>query len=210
MAKRAAFYVVWEGHHPGIYTSWDEARKQVQGYPQAKYKRFDSREEAEAAFRGNYWAYVERKAPAPSTPEAWQQAGVQLDSITVDAACSGNPGLMEYRGVHTASGKVLFHGGPWPGGTNNIGEFLALVHALAWLQQRGQTHMPIYSDSHNAQKWVREKRCKTRLKPNPENEPLFEVIRRAEHWLQTHEITNPILKWDTEKWGENPADFGRK
>ncbi len=212
MAKPRAFYVVWEGAQPGIYTSWDEARQQTQNYPGAKYKRFDSREEAEAAYRGNYWNYAGKntRATRTKTPAELQRLGVRLDSIAVDAACSGNPGLMEYRGVRTATGEELFHGGPWPGGTSNIGEFLALVHALAWLQQRGLPNVPIYSDSHNAQKWVREKKCRTKLEPTPENEKIFELIERAERWLQTHPITNPILKWDTEQWGENPADFGRK
>jgi len=209
MPKPRAFYVVWEGHQPGIYTTWEEAHQQISGYPSAKYKRFSSLEEAEVAYRSNYWQYA-GKTNRTASPEAWRRAGVELDSLTVDAACSGNPGLMEYRGVHTATGKEVFRGGPWPGGTNNIGEFLALVHALAWLHQQGLTQMPIYSDSQNAQKWVREKKCRTRLEPTEDNEKIFELIKRAERWLQTHQVTNPILKWDTERWGENPADFGRK
>ncbi len=212
MAKSRAFYVVWEGINPGIYTSWEEARRQTQNYPGAKYKRFDSREEAEAAYRSSYWNYVNKntRSSRPKSAAELERLGVLLDSLTVDAACSGNPGLMEYRGVRTDTGEELFRGGPWPGGTNNIGEFLALVHALAWLQQHGQPHLPIYSDSRNAQGWIRQKKCRTKLKPTAENAKIFELIERAERWLQTHPVTNPILKWDTERWGENPADFGRK
>ncbi|MCS7035069.1 MAG: ribonuclease H family protein [Saprospiraceae bacterium] len=212
MAKARAFYVVWEGVTPGIYTSWEEVRQQTHNYPGAKYKRFASREEAEAAYRGSYWSCIKKppRAAGPKSPAELQRLGVRLDSLAVDAACSGNPGLMEYRGVRTDTGEELFRSGPWPGGTNNIGEFLALVHALAWLHQRGLTSTPIYSDSRNAQKWVREKKCRTKLEPTPENEKIFDLIQRAEHWLQTHPTTNPILDWDTEKWGENPADFGRK
>ena len=29
-------------------------------------------------------------------------------------------------------------------------------------------------------------------------------------WLRTHPFRVPILKWDTQNWGEIPADFGRK
>ena len=53
----------------------------------------------------------------------------------VDAGCSGNPGPMEYRGVDMRTGKQIFHFGPIQG-TNNIGEFLAIVHALALMEQR--------------------------------------------------------------------------
>lgn len=132
-----------------------------------------------------------------------------LDAIAVDAACSGNPGPMEYRGVHIRTGQVLFKIGPMEGGTNNIGEFLAIVHALA-LQAKQGTCLPIYSDSVNAQGWVRQGICKTKLEENATTAPIFELIRRAETWLRTHRISVPIIKWDTKAWGEIPADFGRK
>ncbi len=133
-------------------------------------------------------------------------------ALAVDAACSGNPGPMEYRGVllcdDKPTGKVVFHYGPVHG-TNNIGEFLAIVHALALMHQKGYI-MRIFSDSMTAQTWVRKRKCKTTLERTPETEPLYELIERAEHWLNTHEINCPILKWNTEELGEIPADFGRK
>lgn len=130
------------------------------------------------------------------------------EALCVDAACSGNPGPMEYRGVHIPSGRQIFHFGPVQG-TNNIGEFLAIVHALALLKQKNSA-MPVYSDSRTAQIWVQKRKCKTTLKRNEQTEPLFAIIARAERWLQNNTWTNPILKWDTENWGEIPADFGRK
>jgi ribonuclease HI len=133
---------------------------------------------------------------------------VTADAIAVDAACSGNPGPIEYRGVYLKTGEEIFHFGPVKG-TNNIGEFLAIVHALALLQQKG-IEMTVYSDSKTAQCWVRQKRVKTTLKRTQETEKLFQLIERAENWLRTHSYTTPILKWETEKWGEVPADFGRK
>ncbi|MDE5788458.1 MAG: hypothetical protein K2H79_07970 [Bacteroidaceae bacterium] len=135
-----------------------------------------------------------------------------MDSITsalcVDAACSGNPGPMEYRGIHLPSGRQVFHFGPIPG-TNNIGEFLAIVHGLALLKQKG-LKMPIYSDSRTAQTWVRNKKAKTTLKRTKETEQALDLLARAEEWLRTHGVDVPILKWDTDNWGEIPADFGRK
>ncbi|MDR3056997.1 MAG: ribonuclease H, partial [Prevotella sp.] len=126
-----------------------------------------------------------------------------------DAACSGNPGLLEYRGVYVKTGEEVFKQGPFEQGTNNIGEFLALVHGLALLKQKNFS-IPIYSDSVNAIKWVREKKCKTKLERVPENESLFYMIERAEKWLRENTYSTPIIKWKTSEWGEIPADFGRK
>ena len=134
---------------------------------------------------------------------------VRADAWAVDAACSGNPGAMEYRGVYLADGKEIFHYGPVHG-TNNIGEFLALVHGLALLKQKGLNTMPIYSDSVNAQLWVRKHHCKTTLVRNEQTEKLYQMIERAEAWLRKNTYRNPIIKWQTDKWGEIPADFGRK
>jgi ribonuclease HI len=135
---------------------------------------------------------------------------VDLDSIVVDAACSGVPGPMEYRGVFLRDGKQLFHQGPFPDGTNNVGEFLAIVHALALLDRQGDRRTPVYSDSRNGIEWVRQKRCGTKLERTPANEPIFDRIARAERWLREHRWENPVRKWETEEWGEIPADFGRK
>jgi ribonuclease HI len=144
-------------------------------------------------------AYNPAKLPAEAIREA----------IAVDAACSGNPGAMEYRGVYLADGKEIFHYGPVHG-TNNIGEFLAIVHGLALLKQKGLDNMPIYSDSVNAQLWVRKHHCKTTLVRNEQTEKLYQMIERAEAWLRKNTYRNPIIKWQTDKWGEIPADFGRK
>lgn len=133
---------------------------------------------------------------------------VRADAWAVDAACSGNPGPMEYRGIDLATGEQVFHYGPVRG-TNNIGEFLAIVHALALMEQRG-IKKAIYSDSYNAILWVNKRQCKTKLERTPQTAELYNVIARAEHWLATHRYTTPIIKWKTQKWGEVPADFGRK
>lgn len=216
MAKKK-YYVVWKGVKPGIYNSWDECKAQVFGFEDALYKSFSTREEAVKAFSANPWKSLnnpqgKKAGSAPSSTSAspsGSSSKIIQESIAVDAACSGNPGLMEYRGVWVADGKEIFHIGPMPQGTNNIGEFLAIVHALALLKKKNST-IPIYSDSVNAMKWVANKKCKTKLAQTPANRPIFELIERAEAWLRTHSYSNPILKWETKLWGEIPADFGRK
>ena len=210
MAKNK-YYVVWKGVNPGVYDNWAECKAQVEGQDGAKYKSFETEEEATKAFEKGYEYYLKAassaKAAAGLTPKAPVGKPV-WESLCVDAACSGNPGPMEYRGVHIASRQEIFHFGPMKG-TNNIGEFLAIVHGLALLKKKG-FDMPIYSDSANAISWVRQKKCKTKLPRTPETEELFLLIERAEKWLQGNTYTTRILKWETKEWGEIPADFGRK
>lgn len=205
MAKKK-YYVVWQGVSPGIYTSWDACQLQTKGYENARYKSFDTPEEAERAFASSPFQYIGKKAKA-CLPAHYPDTVIE-NSIAVDAACSGNPGPMEYQGVHMASGQRLFHFGPMKG-TNNIGEFLAIVHALAMLGQKGWD-MPVYSDSRNAISWVKQKKCRTKLPRTAETEELFTIIERAEKWLRENTYTTPVLKWETKEWGEIPADFGRK
>ena len=131
-------------------------------------------------------------------------------SLSVDAACSGNPGLMEYRGVIVESGVEVFKKGPFTKGTNNIGEFLAIVHGLALCKQKNKPDLPIYTDSRTAMSWVSKKQCRTNLAFDASNQELLDLIKRAEKWLKTNTYRNPILKWETKSWGEIPADFGRK
>jgi ribonuclease HI len=208
MGSRQKYYVVWKGGTPGIYTSWNDCILQIKGYEGARYKSFNTREEAERAYMLSPDEYIGQKAGLRASQAAIPDAGIVKNSLAVDAACSGNPGRMEYRGVHVCSREELFHFGPLKG-TNNIGEFLALVHGLAWLKQQG-SDMPVYTDSANAIKWVTQKKCKTQLPRTLEVEELFRIIERAESWLNKNTYTTPILKWETKDWGEIPADFNRK
>ena len=222
MAKqKAKFYVVWQGRETGIYDSWAACEAQVKGVA-AKYKGFATRAEAEAAFAANPEEYIstshssrcERPIAtkvASNTPPLLGGAGggLILPALAVDAACSGNPGLMEFRGVIADTGTQVFHRGPYVEGTNNIGEFLAIVLGLAYLKIN---NLPwaLYSDSKTAISWVRQKQCKTKLEWNAKNQDLLLAVRAAEKWLHENTWTTPIYKWETEHWGEIPADFGRK
>jgi ribonuclease HI len=215
MAKSLKFYVVWQGKKPGIYTNWPECQEQINGVKTALYKSFESKAEAEMAFAGKPEDYIQKKSPAKS-PLGQKKLNVKnnnaiiWDSISVDAACSGNPGLMEYQGVDTKTKEKIFYQGPFLMGTNNIGEFLAIVHALALYKQKGLNKRPIYSDSVTAMGWVKKKKANTKLEQNAKTAKLYELILRAENWLKQNSYSNPIIKWETEDWGEIPADFGRK
>ncbi len=203
------YYVVWKGIEPGIYDSWIDCKRQIEGYEGALYKSFDSKEAADEAYSNGPWEYIGKSNGSKKNIVSLQNANFIRDSLAVDAACSGNPGKMEYRGVYVGTGLEVFHVGPYAKGTNNIGEFLALVHGLALLKKQNMD-IPVYSDSVNAILWVKNKKCKTKLEPCEENAPIFDLIKRAEKWLLSNTYKTIILKWETEKWGEIPADFGRK
>jgi len=210
MAKVNKFYVVWSGHTPGIYDSWDECQKQIKNYPNAKYKGFPTRVAAENAYNGNYENFISKETKSKALFKDDDNSPKPVfPSIAVDAAWNTATGYMEYQGVDAQSKRLIFHQGPYPDGTNNIGEFLAIVHALALLK-RNNSNLPIYSDSMTAITWVRNRRANTKLVKTAENAILFELIERAEKWLKENIWRNQILKWETPIWGEIPADFGRK
>lgn len=206
------------GHNPGIYAEWKLAQMQVQGYPGAKFKSFPTFQQAESAYAADWKDHYETGAQKEAKtkvnlletlPESFLKE-IEVNSIAVDAACSGNPGKMEYRGVHTLAKEIeVFRSPVFPVGTNNIGEFLALVHALAMYSEK-QPELTIYSDSKLAIGWIKAKQCRTKLVMNSKTEYLHSLVARGVTWLQTHKFKNKIKKWETKRWGENPADFGRK
>ena len=229
--KKAAYYVVWSGKTPGIYDTWEDCEAQVKGVQGAKYKGFASRPEAEQAFSSSPENYIIRKPQNSQHSTLNSQFSILncqlstlnsqfsilnsqlstpiLPALAVDAACSGNPGVMEFRGVIADTGTEVFHRGPFNGGTNNIGEFLAIVLGLAYLKQN---NLPwaLYTDSRTALAWIKKGHADTKMEWNAQNQDLFFMLRKAEMWLHDNTWTTPIYKWDTKAWGEIPADFGRK
>ena len=210
--SRKKYYTVWKGHHPGIYETWDDCKAQIKDFKGAQYKSFDSFDAAKKALQGDYKDYVGNSKTFISelSDEQLKKIGQpNLKSIAVDAASSGNPGKLEYRGVDTRTKKQLFIQGPFQEGTNNIGEFLAIVHGLAYLKKRRSDHI-LYTDSKTAMSWVKNRSCNTKLERTEKNKQLFELVDRAEEWLNSNTYNTVIVKWETKAWGEIPADFGRK
>ena len=224
--KKQKYYVVWVGVEPGIYDSWSECHQQVANYPGARYKSFASREDAVEAYRGDPSEQInimrgiaQRRhqiAAQPSAPvkrDYRTVPGIRLDAIAVDGACAGNPGRMEYRAVRVDDGSEVFHVGATRilTGTNNIAEYLAMIHLAAQLDKQGDHTTPIYTDSKNTLAWLRKGHSKTTLELTEKTAETLNLLKRADAWLALHgPIKNPILKWPTEEWGEIPADFGRK
>ncbi len=212
MSKKKKYYTVWKGHHTGVFESWEDCKAQIKDFKGAQYKSFDTFEAAKKALKGNYKDYIGKSKIFKSELSDAQLKKIgqpNFNSICVDAASSGNPGKMEYRGVDTKTKKQLFIQGPFEEGTNNIGEFLAIVHGLALLKQK-QSDKIIYTDSRTAMSWVKKKTCNTKLERSEKNRSLFELVDRALLWLNNNHYKTVIVKWETKAWGEIPADFGRK
>ncbi len=214
------YYVIFNGPNAGVYDNWDDVSSMV-NFPGARFKSYPSPEEAAEAFRresddsstvglGRLLSKANsQKLPKAGQPDYMTIPEVDLDAWAVDASCMGNPGRMEYQGVELLTGRVLFRIGPFDDATNNIGEFLAIVHAMALMAQQGKFHN-IYSDSVSGMAWARTRKVKTQLKPTDRNKKVFELMARAVTWLNAHTFPAKVLKWQTDRWGEIPADFGRK
>jgi ribonuclease HI len=211
MSKKAKkYYVVWSWRKTWIFDTWEACKQQVDWQKQAIYKSFSTKDEATKAFSQSYELYIWKEVKQELTPSELKKYWKPIPlSISVDAAWNTATGMVEYQWVETSTLKKLFHVWPLEDGTNNIVEFLAIVHALSYCQKKWIT-LPIYSDSRNAIKWVREKKINTTLEKTERNKPLFDLVIRAIVWLETNTYPNKILKWETKAWGENPADFGRK
>jgi len=206
--KKTMYYVVWQGNIPGIYTDWNDAKKQIEGAHRPRYKAFGSKQLAEQAYKDGPEKYEGKdfKKTRDISPKELEKYGTPDPmTISVDAACN-NKGDMEYRGVITDSGTEIFRVGPYKNGSNNVGEFLALIHGLAYLK-KNKSDIPIYSDSKIAMNWVKYKKAKSKAVTSKE---LLDLCARGEAWLHNNTYKNPILKWQTKFWGEIPADFGRK
>jgi ribonuclease HI len=219
---KSKFYVVWVGHESGVYRTWTECLAQTQGFPLAKFKSYETEAEAAEAYAQGWKKSLNtgkqkesagngkgRTAAADNSHFGTELSGVDYDSLSVDVGCSGNPGIVEYKGVDTRTGEILFYHGPISKGTNNMGEFLAIVHALGYLKQRGSSKT-IYTDSVTALSWLRNKRVASNLVRDASTEEIWTLVDRAIKWLQTNSYPNRIAKWDTKRWGEIKADFGRK
>ena len=212
MAKKIQkFYVVWEGNKKGVFNTWEECQVQIKGFTDAKYKAFLSLDIAQKAFSEGYKKHIFKKREGKTifSDDIIYLSAPILESISVDAACISTKGKMEYQGVYTRNKTIIFKQGPFEKATNNIGEFLAIVHALAYCK-KNNVRLPIYSDSITALSWVRKKKANTKQETNELNTVVFDLIARAEKWLYENKYENKLLKWNTQAWGEIPADYGRK
>lgn len=198
-------YVVWQGRRPGIYQTWDQCKDQIDWFPWAQFKKYRTQQEAERAFEMGYRQGI--SAPKLIWPPecVWH--------IAVDAACRGNPWILEYQWVMIGSDRIsctqLFYRGPYEQGSTNLGEFIALVVALRYVHKH--PWLTIYSDSLTAMAWVRDRQVRTTLDLSQINPVVRQQVQECVTWLRDHSSHHrSIKKWNTQERWECPADFGRK
>jgi ribonuclease HI len=211
-SRKRKYYVVWQGHAPGVYASWAECERAIRGYSQAKYRAFPTAEAAKLALAEGpdaYWGTGKFVSPLSAAELAAIGQPIP-ESLCVDAAWNAETKVMEYRGVWLHDRSLAFSQGPFAQATNNLGEFLAIVHALAMLSKDANS-APVYSDSRVAINWVLDREVRSRNMAKGETgERVNNLVRRALDWLAANTYPNKILKWETQAWGEVPADYGRK
>lgn len=209
--KEKKYYVVWEWRNKWVFDNRDLCKEQIHQFPWAKYISFSSKELAEKAFLSNSNEFIWKKEfestlSKEELEKIWKPI---LESICVDWAWNTDTGDIEYQCVDTKTKQLIFRKWPYCDWTNNIAEFLWLIHALAYCK-KNNLNTTIYTDSMTAISWVRKKKALTKLQKNDRNKELFELVERAENWLNNNSFSNRILKWETRGWWEIPADFGRK
>lgn len=208
--KRQKFYTVWKGRKPGVYDNWEECRKQTDGFEGARFRSFATKELAEQAYREDYHNYINF---TPSTDDSPAQTlnDYERNAIAVDASCTGNPGMTEFQGIDLRTGETVLKSKTYRKGTNNIGEFLAIVKCLEMIRTGMIKGNPIiYSDSQAAIAAVKNKKLKSTLSEDEDTKEILQDLKKAEQMLKENLYETEIRKWDTQKWGETPADFGRK
>ncbi|WP_256758570.1 ribonuclease H [Cohnella sp. WQ 127256] len=215
MAKQK-YYVVWVGRKPGVYVNWAECQEQINKFDEAKFKSYETKAAADLAYKEGWkkhWGSGKKTSTSgsfkPKSTGIETTEEIDYNSISVDVGTSGNPGPVEYKGVDTQTGEVIFSVGPIAKGTNNLGEFLAIVHGLAHLQKIG-SNKTVYSDSVNALKWVKQKGVSSTLVKDESTKEIWELVDRAVLWLKSNTYSNKVVKWQTKQWGEIKADYGRK
>lgn len=204
-------YVVWEWKQTWIFDSWESCKNSVNWFSNAKYKSFSNKENAEIAFKKWREFYYNKSGKTVKIKDNLETIKEHIPFfskwIAVDAACSENPWKMEYRWINLSTWEEIFHE-KFKIWTNNIWEFLAIVH---WLKYIWDNDMIVYSDSKIGISWVKQWKCKTQFTHIwPESYAISNAIKNAELWLAENSIKHDILKWDTEKRWEIPADFWRK
>lgn len=206
--KKQKFYTVWKGRKPGVYDNWEDCKAQTDGFEGARFRSFATKELAEKAFNTDYHEFLNFGNETASENNI---KDYETNAIAVDASCTGNPGMTEFQGIDLRTGKKIMESKNYTKGTNNIGEFLAIVKCLEMIRIGKIKGNPIiYSDSQAAIAAVKNKKMKTSLTEDTDTREILQDLAKGTKMLNTYDYKTEIRKWDTQKWGEIPADFGRK
>ncbi len=218
-----------------MFDTWDACAKQTTGFAGAKFKSFPTADAARAAFIDGDQAHVNYQGKAPADRPAGASGSSKVakrkpaaadypvgPALCVDAACDTTRWVMECRGVWLGDGSAIggagdgeeaFAFGPFADANGNLGEFLALATALRLAAEAGPSGAgwTVYCDSITAMAWVRKRVIRSVFLDDDRAGPEVRAhVEDALAWLKNHTSPAKVVKWDTPRWGEIPADYGRK
>lgn len=140
--------------------------------------------------------------------------------LVSDASCRGDSkskqrdgyfhGKVEWQVRDLATGEFVRSSHVQEHSTGPIGETLGVITALRYLHEKGDHTTPVYCDNETAIEWVQARVCRSKLPLNLKTASTITDLNHAFDWLNEKKPRNPVRKWQTKIWGENPADFNRK
>lgn len=153
-------YAVATGRQTGIFSTWDECKEQVNGYPNAKYKGF-----ATEALAKEWLQQEADKSSAVSEPRNPVDAGreAQYDAVAyVDGSYTEGDTIVgggfvrigdkEYGFVSSSDNKAL------TASRNVGGELLSSLCAMKLAKELGAKSLLIYHDNEGIGAWVTDDR----------------------------------------------------
>ena len=157
-------YAVKKGKSIGLFSSWEECRASVEGYPGAEFKSFATREEAQAYLEGGAPAAgEERPAAEPAKtvlppPAAGEPRG--LLTAYVDGSFDARLGRYSFGCVLLLpSGEIIRRSGsgdnPESAALRNVtGEMLGAMYAVRWCAKNGYPALKLCYDYMGIEMWA--------------------------------------------------------
>ncbi len=151
----AKYYAVKKGIAPGIYETWDDCKKMVDGFPGAEYKSFRTKPEAET------YLGIEKYEQCTMDLEPAKSDMVDggEDYAFVDGSFNAVEGVYGFGGFLIAGGErhVLQGYGSeeeLASMRNVAGEILGAIAAVKKALELGLTQLTIYYDYAGIEKWA--------------------------------------------------------
>ncbi|CAB4489918.1 unnamed protein product [Rhizophagus irregularis] len=199
---KSGFYAVHIGFKPGVYHSWEECEKQIKKYPNAKYKKFNTLQEAEAFVKeGNnkkVFGNSTRETPISKYISSKQQnTSSSASNVSNEKSLKvWTDGSSINNGQHGAKAGIGVYWGkddprniserlPGPRQTNNRAEIMAVIRALETcpdnnipLEIRTDSQYVINAYKSWIPKWEKNNKWKASNNKDVENKELFQRLMK--------------------------------
>ena len=165
MGSKKKYYAVKAGHKPGIYETWDECKKNVDGYPGAQYKSFKTLKEAEDFLVTGY-VYKERdtrtleevleaRAQEEKEDGSASEAVAYVDGSFNSETEEYSYGMVIYHGGNVFEDSMCFNNPDMVSLRNIAGEIEGSMHAISYCLEHGIKSVDIYYDYIGIEKWAK-------------------------------------------------------